>query len=197
MRIGNYLVPTCRFRPLCPRHAVKASRTWWGGRGKMMTEGVRDAIMSRRIMLPSLFPVLFFLPLYPLWHFLSLSVSLQHPPPSHFKSLSICLVILLHSLHIHCLFSLSLSLVLFFILSLSVCHLYSGGTWHPRAPVKYNCRHACVCMLMHTCLLACSCSGNMLSLNQICISNLSAGLLHWPGALLYLHIELWGSPESL
>ena len=89
-------------------------------------------------------------------------------------------------------YALSLLVVLFFILSLSVCHLYCGGTWRPRAPVKYHCRYVCVCVctLMHTCLLACSCSGNMLSLNQICISNLSAGLLHWPGALLYLHIEL-------
>lgn len=70
----------------------------------------------------------------------------------------------------------------------SVCHLYSGETWRPRAPVKYNCQYMCV--YRHTCLLACLRSGNMLSLNQICISNLSAGLLHWPGALLYLHIEL-------
>lgn len=130
---------------------------------------------------------------------LSPSIILLFPVSS---LLTICLVILTPSLFTspHSVFlCLSLSVVLFFILSFSICHLYSRGTWHPRAFLKSNCWRVCVCVcaLMHTCLLACSCSGNMLSLNQICISNLSAGLLHWPGALLYLHIELWGSPESL
>ena len=28
--LGNYPMPTCRFRLLCLRRAVTASRTWWG-----------------------------------------------------------------------------------------------------------------------------------------------------------------------
>lgn len=124
----------------------------------------------------------------------SLSVSLQRPPPSRF-----CLIILLHSLTIYFPSSffaspsrLSSSLSFPFLSATSILgkHGIPEPLWNLTAGM-------CMCMLMHTCLLACSCSGNMLSLNQICISNLSAGLLHWPGALLYLHIELWGSPESL
>lgn len=104
--IGNYLMPTCPVLTSsphppdsCPQRTVKVSRAWWGKGRRMTTEGMRDAIMSTRLILLSLFPFLLFLPLYP-WHFLSLSPT-TCPPLSRLQSLSICLVILLHSFHIH------------------------------------------------------------------------------------------------
>lgn len=62
-------------REITLQHALKASRAWV--EGKEWGQSEWDVIMSRRIMLLLPFPVPLFLPLYPLWHFLSLHL----PPP--------------------------------------------------------------------------------------------------------------------
>ena len=68
--------------------------------------------------------------------------------------------------------SLSLSLSLSSLsLSLFPCSIRA---WRPSVPVKYN--------LWCVRPVSGARSGNMLSLNQICISNPSAGVLHCPGA---------------
>lgn len=119
--IENYLVPTSRII---------------GERGEVTTEGARDAIMSRRIMLLLPFPVL-------LGALLSQRRS-DLPVLLHSSSspLSVCLVILI----------LPPVPVIFFLYPVLLClpPLF-WGTWHPRAPVKYNCLFACVYVCEHSC----------------------------------------------
>lgn len=99
---------------------------------------------------PSLPPLTFSLPLSP-------SNVLLLPASSLYLSvLSFSFTLSIFTSTLPVFLSLSLSVVLFFILSLSVGHLYSGGTWRPRAPVKYNCRYVCECVrsCTHACLPA-------------------------------------------
>lgn len=157
--IGNYLVPTCHLPPLpCPRCAVKASRAWWG---KKDDDWRSEMLLCPEELCFSHCSLSYSFSFSTPSDIFSLSLSPSTcPPPSHLQSLSICLVILLHSLHIH-FHSLSffpsrtqLSSSLSF--SLSVCHLYSGGTWRPRASVKNNCQYVCVCVCVRSCTHACS-----------------------------------------
>lgn len=117
-----------------------------GGKGKMTTERVRDAIMSAPCLAlsPSQPPLTFSLSLSPS------NVLLLPASSLHLSVLSLSFTPSTFTSTLSVFFSFSLSVVLFFILSSSVCHLYSGETWRPRAPVKYNCRYVCVCVCVHT-----------------------------------------------
>lgn len=158
--IGNYLVPTCP-PPPSPRALCVLLKPAGhdGGKGGGWRQREWDMLLYPEELCFSHCSLSYFLPLYPLWHFLSLFLpptSSSFPPPvfiyqsCHSPSLP---PIFTSTLSVF--LSFSLSVVLFFILSSSVCHLYSGGTWCPRTPVKYNCRYVCVCVHSYTHMPAC------------------------------------------